>query len=122
MIYSVLLAFHLIGAGATGLMGAYSIFNIGNGFTQRLKNNALVLGVLAAFEIVTGTVLSVVSLQVSALSICGRVVVYLSFVAIIEVVLFSRMQKVSLKFPAREVVSPVASSLLLLLSAIAYGF
>ena len=122
MIYSVLLAFHLVGAGATGLMGAYSIFNIAKGFTQKYKNNALVLGALATFEIITGTFLSIVSLQISASSICGKVLVYLSFVAIIEVLLFARMQKVSLTFPLVKVASPVASSLLLLLSAIAYGF
>ena len=122
MSYSLFFALHIAGAGATGVVALYSIYMLWNNVASALQMSAIVLGFLAGFQVLTGTILSVISLQISAASICSRVFVYLTVVALVEVMLFSRMKKISIPFPFEATLSPVAGSLALLGSALALGF
>ncbi|MBI5470550.1 hypothetical protein HY968_04520 [Candidatus Kaiserbacteria bacterium] len=120
--YELLLAIHIAGACITGLAASYA----GIAMWQRQENTyrplALILGVLAGFEILTGTALSVVSSQITAISLCGNIAIYLSVVFAVEALLYTRMKKISLTFPLAYVATTVASALSLLAGAAALGF
>lgn len=122
MVYWWILVLHLIGASATAFVGAYALVVLWNHFEDTYRRIAIILGALAAFEILSGTLLSALSLTVSAVSVCERLALYLSLVTIIEALLFVRMKKLLLAFPLTVVLSPIAASLMALLSAVVYGF
>ena len=122
MAYEIVLIAHIIGACVTGVVAAYASVAMWNDFSDKYRLCATILGSLAAFEIVSGTALSVLSLQVSAASLCSRIFLYLAIVAIVELLLFARMKKVSVTFPISLVTSPIAASLILFSGALALGF
>ena len=122
MTYENVLVVHIVGALATAGAGAYALVSLWNYWSGSYRKSALVLGALATFEIVTGTLLAVFSLRISAASVCERLVLYLALVAIIELLLFRRMSKFSIGFPAAKVIAPIAGSLGLLFTALVAGF
>lgn len=122
MMYEVALAVHIGGALVTGIVGTYALAALVRGKADTYKRYAIVLAVLAGFEIITGTSLSVLSLQVSAASLCGRIALYLSLVAVVELLLFLRMKQVRISFPLVPAFSPVTASLVLFVGALAAGF
>ena len=122
MMYETVFAMHIVGACVTGLVGAYSLVALWNNFSDKYRLCTIILGALAGFEILSGTALSILSLKISAVSLCSRIFLYLSLVALIEWALFARMKQISIIFPLTAVISPIAASLLLFLSALAYGF
>jgi hypothetical protein len=121
-LYIVVLTVHILGAIVTGLVGGFSLYAVLKGVAEKYRTSALALGALAAFEVVTGAFLAVISVEISAAAICSRVFIYLSFVAIVEMLLFNGMKKSSQAFPMRIVVSPILASLGVLCAAVAYGF
>lgn len=122
MVYDIFLIVHVIGACITGAMAAYASVAMWNGFADKYKLCATILGGLAAFEVFSGTALSILSLQVSAASLCSRIFLYLTIVAVVEVLLFMKMKKGSVVFPLVPALSPVVASLALFSSAIILGF
>ena len=122
MVYGIVLAVHIAGACVTALIGAYAVAMLWQREEGKYSLCASVLGFVAGFEVVTGTLLSVLSLQVTALSLCANMVVYLSIVLFLEAALFVRMKKISIRFPAASVFSPIAASLLGMAGAVLHGF
>ena len=120
--YSILLVVHIAGACVTALVGAYALAMLWRREEGKYSRCAKVLGAVAGFEVLTGTVLAVLSLQVTALSLCANVVVYLSIVLLLEAALFMRMKKISIRFPSATAFSPIAASLIGMDGAIGYGF
>ena len=119
MLYSLFLTLHLTGAFATfGVVGF-----AGKTLLQQHENSyryyAILLGVLGAFEILSGIALAVVSPEVTALSLCKNVALYLAMVFGVEGLLIARMKQT---FPTRLAFSPIALSLMLFMGAIGYGF
>lgn len=120
--YETVFALHIAGALATGVVGAYSLVALWNGMANKYSLCATILGAFAGFEVLSGTALSVLSLKISAVSLCSRIFLYLGLVAIIETILFIKMKDSPVEFPFTKVLSPIASSLVLLLGALVLGF
>lgn len=122
MAYSLILTVHIFGALLTGIVASYSGVVLWQRTNERYATCALTLGMLAAFEIFSGSVLSIVSSAVSAASLCANIALYLSLVTSLELLLFIRMKKTSIAFPLAQTLAPVVASLLLFLGAVFYGF
>ena len=120
--YTSLLAVHIVGASATGIIASYTGIAIWRRQERSYRRLALILASLAGFEILTGVVLSVVSSQITAISLCANIIAYLSVVFVVEALLYARMRKISLAFPIAWVSAPIASALSLLAAAAAFGF
>lgn len=113
---------HIIGACVTGLVASYTGLVLWKKDFSKYRRLAQMLGVLAGLEVATGVTLSVLSLEISALSLCANLFVYLSVIFLLEAVLFMRMKKVSLLFPLQFVFGPTSVGLLYMVFAVARGF
>ncbi len=122
MTYAIFLVLHIVGACVTGLVALYAGAALWQGREAGYRGSATALGLLAGFEVLSGVMLSMLSVEVSALSLCANIALYLSVIALFEVLLFARIQKTSLAFPTRLALSPSVASLALLLVAISFGF
>jgi hypothetical protein len=122
MIYSLALVVHILGACVTGVTAAYALIVMWQDQDTSYRRTAIVLGSLGGFEVATGTLLSVISSQITSISLCANIFIYLSVVFFFESLLLLKMNKVSMSFPIIRALSPIAASLSLLLTAIAYGF
>lgn len=119
--YDLFLIAHIVGALTTALAGLYALYILFTKVEGRYRTCAIALGGLAGFELFTGTALSVLSAQITAVAVCQSIVLYLALVAALEAALFIRMRKTSLRLPIGQVISPVATSLIALGTAVAYG-
>jgi hypothetical protein len=122
MLYISVLVAHIAGACATGLAASFAGVVLFQRTSTLYRPSAFALGILAVFQILSGVVLSIVSIQISAQSLCANIAIYLSVLFCIEAMLFVRMKKASLPFPLVQILSPVVVSLACLGTAIAYGF
>jgi len=122
MLYSALLIVHIAGGVATGIAASYAGIVLWRGTSSLYRACALTLSVLAVFEILSGVALSVVSVQITAQSLCSNIALYLSALLFIEALLFVRMKKVSMRFPLVRALSPILASLVLLIAAVSFGF
>ena len=122
MLYGSFFALHIIGACVTALIGAYAIAMLWRREERKYSISASVLGAVAGFEVITGILLSVLSLKITALSLCGNIALYLSIVLLLEAMLFVRMKKGAAVFPTTTTFAPIAASLLSFATAAAYGF
>lgn len=122
MLYALIVVLHVVGALVTALVGARSLFVVWFSKHALYRSSSLSLGALAVFEVLTGTLLSVLSSSISAAYICERVAIYLALVALIECLLFERMKRNAIAFPFVQIGAPVMLSLGFLASAAAAGF
>lgn len=122
MLYSVFLVLHIIGACVTGLVASYTGLVLWRKDSAHYRRLAQALGILAGLETITGVTLSVLSLNISTLSLCGNLAVYLSVIFALEAILFVRMKKVSLLFPLQLAFTPTAAGLAYFALAAARGF
>jgi hypothetical protein len=120
--YESFLVIHLAGASATVCVGAYALVALWNHCADKYNFVAKVLGVLAGFEVLTGTMLAVLSPQVSASLLCSRILLYLFLVVVVETLLFVRMRKISMVSPIATVFAPIIASFAAFLTAVAHGF
>ncbi len=121
MVYTVLLTAHIAGGVATGIVASYAGIALWQGMNASYRKCALVLSALAVFEVVSGTVLALLSVQLTAQALCTNIGLYLAGVSLVETLLFIRMKKVSLVFPVGRTLMPVAASLVFLVAAVSYG-
>jgi hypothetical protein len=119
--YASLVSIHLIGAALTGVVAASAGVALSRGRQNLYKVHATVLGALAGFEILTGVALSIASPEVTALSLCANVALYLSVVFAVEALLFIRMKQGALAFPASLAFAPSFASLVVMFGAISAG-
>ena len=103
------------------MAGAYALYALYNGLTSLYRPSALWLGIFATFEICTGTILSILSANISASLVCERIALYLVLVVLIEGVLYVKMRGHTIIFPT-SVISSIVASLAFLSSALALGF
>ncbi len=120
--FDLILAAHLIGACATGVAASYAGIALWRQQESSYRPLSTWLGMLAGFEILSGTLLAIDSLSISAQSLCTNIAVYLAVVFFMEGILYARMKKVSLAFPLVRIAFPIASTLSFLGTAIALGF
>ena len=122
MLYDSLLLVHILGACLTGIMAAYAGVIMWQNQDSSYRTASIILGALGGFEVITGTLLSVISSQITSISLCANIIIYVSVVLFFEALLFLKMRKVSVVFPLVVALSPIATGLTLLLATIAYGF
>jgi len=122
MMYSIVLALHLLTAAVTGLVIVYSLYVLWRRSDTLYRLCALVLGSVAAFEVFTGTALAVLSPTLSASALSVHIFEYLGVCLVAEWLLFARMRKVSLAFPLAAAASPALASIALFVAAISFGF
>lgn len=122
MAYNFFIALHIVGACATGVMALYTSFVLLRHVDEKYRACAIALGSFVTFNILSGIVLSVLSENITAVSVCKNLIVYLLVIFFMETLLFARMKKMPMLFPLRLVVSPVAMSLMLMTVAVSYGF
>lgn len=122
MAYNFFIALHIVGACMTGVVALYTGFVLWRHVDEKYRPCAIALGSFVAFNILSGMVLSVLSENVTAVSVCRNLIAYLLVVFFMETLLFARMKKIPMLFPLRLVVSPIAMSLMLMTVAVSYGF
>lgn len=122
MTYMLILILHIIGACLTGLVASYTGVALWHKSSESYRPLSITLGICAAFEVLTGTALSVISIQISTLSLCSNIALYLLACGIFEALLFARMKKIQVRFPFEITASPVLASLALMMVAIGFGF
>lgn len=120
MLHAVILGSHIIAACITGVIIFYALYIAARGTATLYRNAALSLGFVAAFEVLSGTVLALISPELSAASLGLHIALYIGVCIIVESILFMRM---SIRlFPLRATATPVCASLLLFVAAVSYGF
>jgi hypothetical protein len=122
MPYETVLTVHIALGIATGLVASYAAVALWNHTARAYRATAIGLGFLAALEVLTGTSLSLISPSVTAISVCANILIYLSVVFFFETLLLLRMKAASQPLPIINTISPLASSLLVLLGAVTLGF
>jgi len=122
MSYNIILALHIAGACTAGIVALYTAFILGRGQQRVYRRSATTLGLLGGFQVVSGILLAFISPQITTLSLCDNIAMYLSAWFVLEALLFVRMKKVSVPFPLTPAFSPVIASLLLMVVALSYGF
>ncbi len=122
MTYAFMLAFHISNALVTGLVVLYTLYAAVRNRESQYRTLALMLGFVAALQVATGTMLAILSPELSALSLLFHIVAYLGACAAVELFLFAKMQKVSLVFPLKLATAPVLMSVAFFAAAISYGF
>lgn len=109
--YSMLLIVHVTGAVLTGVVSCIALTIVVAERAEYYRVLALALSSLAAFEVLSGVVLSVLSPGVTAVSLCANIALYLSFVAVVELIISVSMRKRSREFPTSPVLAPICGSL-----------
>lgn len=122
LVYNFLLMAHIGGGIATGVTAVYTGIILWRRTSSLYRTCALTLSGLAVFEVLSGVALAVVSLQITAQSLCTNIALYLSTVLFVETLLFFRMKKIEMPYPFAATLSPVAAGVSLLAAAIIYGF
>ena len=120
--YESMLVAHLIGACATALAVLCTLFALHKRSVSLYRTCAVTLGTLAAFEIASGTALAVVSTELTVAMVCNRIAIYLVVVLCTLAMLFYRMKKSDIEFPAGITLTPVSTSLASLFLAAVFGF
>ncbi len=122
MTYIFFFVLHIAGGCVTLGVAVYAAFGMWRARVEQYRTLAIGLGMLAAFEIVTGALLSIVSIDISAATLCNRIVLYLTFVFCVELMLLVRIKNASLTFPTELALSPIAASLAVFAGVLALGF
>ena len=120
--YTLIFGAHIVGAVFTGVVGIVSGAALMHNKSSQYVYLAILLGLMATFEVLTGTVLAILSPQVSALALCGEIALYLGGVAFVEALLFARMRGMSITFPTQVTLSPVLASVALFVLALSTGY
>lgn len=122
MVYVFILALHLLTACVTACVMAYAIFALWRGREASYRACAIVLGLIAALEVGTGTALALLSPVLSASALALHIFEYLGVCLAVEALIFVRMQKMSLVFPLSFAASPVLASVVFFIAALGAGF
>lgn len=120
--YASLLATHILGAVATGVVGLFVCVALVTQRERLMRTLSVTLATLSAFEVLTGVALAVFSPSVSVASVCGNIAVYLGFVIALQVPLFMRMKGGVSPFPMVQTISSAMVSLAVVLTGLVLGF
>lgn len=122
MLYTAILVSHIAAACATGAVGAYALYALVRGKSGSYRLLALMIAYIAGFEVASGTLLAVISPDVTAAYLASHIALYLGACFVIELLLFVRMRKALPRAPIALAASPVCASLVLFVAALSYGF
>ena len=120
--YAAVLIAHISGAILTGIIGVFAVGAMILKKETVYRRAALVLAALGAFEVLSGTVLAVLSKSISVASVCGNIALYVGAVAFVETLIYMRMRKTAFRFPSIQTISAIGSSLVLFALAGVLGF
>ncbi|MDB5225486.1 MAG: hypothetical protein JWL87_438 [Candidatus Adlerbacteria bacterium] len=111
MLYQAILALHLLATIATLVAIGYALYSVVRKREDSYARAALWLGGIAAFEVLTGTALAVLSPTLLASSLVMHIALYLGVCVGVEALVFARMKQVSRLLPVEVAASPVLASL-----------
>lgn len=114
---TILLAAHLTGAVVVAGLIAYAVDISVRKREADVRRVATTLGLLTVLQVVTGSLLAFAT-NLGPLAFCSRVALYLSAVAITEILLYARFG--DRRFPTRPVASALGVSAVLTASAALY--
>lgn len=117
-----ILAAHILGAVATFAIIFYAMIALLRSQSRQLEALAGILGILAAFEVVSGVALAIISNTVTVVSVCDNIALYLALVLVTQAALYTRMRGTGVRFPVVRSLSPVCGSICLLVLSAALGF
>lgn len=118
--YAVFFTIHLVTAllsAAVAVYALYLIYRAQGGYVGA----SVLLALIAAAEMFTGTALILLSPEVSAASLVWHVILYLGAVAVIQSLLFSRIRERQLLAPGM-IASPMLTGLAAFVLALAGSF
>ncbi len=119
--FTALLIAHIGGAILSAIIALYACVLLLVRAHESYRRVAIVLGSLAAFEVLSGTGLAITSASITAVSLCANVALYVLVIATIEALLYSKIHD-DVRFPTRAILAPISASLLAFLAALAFGF
>lgn len=122
MAYNFFITLHIVSASMTGILALYVSFVLWQRVSEKYHVSAILLGSLVTFDVLSGIILSILSENVTALSICKNLIVYILVFLFLETLLFVRIKNIPAVFPLKLAVSPIAMSLVLMVFAVSYGF
>lgn len=119
--YSLVLAVHICGSIALVCVGALSGWVGMFSKKEWYRGATLALAAATCFEIISGSLLAVLSLETTAREVCEGLVLYGAIIAIIFGVLLWRMKKEELQLPLVAFYPPgISLSFLLCIAALGY--
>ncbi len=121
MVYGVVLVLHIIASVLTGVAIAYVLYNTARGKSANYRASALALGSIAGFQIFSGTILTVLSPELTAASLVPHMALYLGVCLAVEALLFIRAKNISLVLPLGRSLSPMFASVVIFAAAVSYG-
>ena len=121
MAFGTLLALHISGAVLTALVALAACGIVLFRTSREYRTVAILLGLLAAFEVLTGTGLAIVSASVTVASVCGNIMLYLLSVAFVLTLLGARIKQESLQFPVLHTISSFGMSFAVIAVGLALG-
>ena len=122
MVYQAVFIVHVSGGIMTLLCAGFAFAEMWRGHPEWYRTCARVLGALAAFEILSGAFLSVLSLEISAAALCGGIAVYLALVFAVEYLLYVKTRRAVLVFPTGSALAPIAASLAVFSFVLSAGY
>src|SRR5262245_51858699 len=106
--FTAVLVAHIIGGFATIAVSLWGAVALWRG-EMALRRIAIILGILAGVEMATGSLLAALSATISAAMVCERILIYLPFVGLVELLLYLRLRKLAQEFPTTQVTSSVSA-------------
>jgi hypothetical protein len=108
--YTIVLAAHILGALCTGFFGAFVLTTLVRNQTHLFSLSAKTLAGLAVFQTLSGALLALLSPEVTALSLCDNLALYFAPIVLLEVVLMTRMNRLSQSPPIARILYPMLGS------------
>lgn len=122
MDFSALLISHIIGAVLTGAATLTVCVSVIAGYSTAYRSLSLLMGALTAFDVLTGTMLAVMSPMITVASVCDNIALYVAVVVCVQYVLYTRLKNTPRELQLVSALSPVGAALLLTAGALALGF
>ncbi len=109
-LYALLLSSHILGALATFVLGGFVIFALTKKQTEHYQLSAYALAFAAVFQTLTGAMLAVLSPEITALSLCDNLAFYITPIALLELVLISRLRSFESTVSVPRIAVPMLGS------------
>lgn len=93
MMYVAILVAHIFAACVTIAIIGLALYSVARGKSEWYRRCAFALAYVAGFEIISGTLLAVVSPEVSPLYVGTHLLAYLVICLVVEAMLIVKMQK-----------------------------
>lgn len=109
-LYTLFLSAHILGALTTLLLSGLAVFALTKKQSQHYQFSAYALAFAAVFQTLTGAMLAVLSPEITALSLCDNLAFYITPIAVLELMLISRMRSFESTVSVPRIAVPMLGS------------